>query len=810
MNWASLPRRLQVFILGLIASAIPITLVAWWQLFTSPPATNDWIFLAILAVFTVLFSLLLPSVNTFVLIGDAYTIAIAMLYGPAPCIIATLCHTITATLLAAIRSRIYPHKVAFNSASTVCGAWLYSNIYLLLNPTLSREISDFVVPALALTVVFFTFNSLITATAISWATSEKIKDFWARNYLPMAIDFSISSVSASFIVALHQIGRIAPLAAAPFIGLVWGWNNVNRQKRIEAERHLKEQELLYLRTVESLALAVDAKDQVTYGHIRRVRAYAMGLTRLCGITDSQELMAIETGSLLHDIGKLAVEDYILNKPGPLSRQEFEKMKVHTAAGDEILRQIQFPFPVARYVRFHHERWNGSGYPDGLRGEEIPLGARILAVADAFDAMRSSRPYKLSIDLQDVIARLKADAGILYDPRLVDLFAEHIEELEAAASEAARNISEFSLRRYFEKLDLHEPLGESPFLTSKALQSSAGELIQLSEFCAGSGKLLDLKEILQILAQRIRRLVPYESCVIFLDSGDNKLKPGFVVGSLADSLNELSIDFGKGISGWTAAYRQPMLNADPALEFQGVYAESSRLVDALIVPLVTNDVCVGTISLYSESPSIYTPTHQEILQTISSMASQLIAEACQPIGAGPESEQLDPITRSHSAAYLSVVGPRLISVARQNTSPLCLASLDIKNLRQILNCFGRSAADLMISRVADEFRAELRETDVLVRFSGNGFVAILPGMRRDQGSRWAQRLQQRIRGITASPGVGQGITASCVVAVASYPQDGSDIYGLIGSTRHSIEAQLRVWNIPSSEASTSVVGFTPRD
>src|SRR5262249_54007586 len=133
-----------------------------------------------------------------------------------------------------------------------------------------------------------------------------------------------------------------------------------------------------------------------------------------------------------------------------TKQEFEKMKLHASAGDEILQQIQFPFPVAKYVRYHHEKWDGTGYPDGLKGEAIPLGARILSIADAFDAIRSSRPYKLSFGIQDSIELLRAQSGTMYDPTLLELFVAHIDDLERAAAEAAKNIPELSFRRYSEK------------------------------------------------------------------------------------------------------------------------------------------------------------------------------------------------------------------------------------------------------------------------------------------------------------------------------------------------------------------------
>ncbi len=810
MNWATLPGKLKCYILLLTALAVPVILQAVTDLVWRPPADNGWIILAILATATLPFFLYLPSVNSAVLIGDAYIMSIAMMYGPSPCVVATLAHTLAASLLIRKQSKLYTYRLAFNSASTICGSWLYSNIYLYLNHDLSMEVSRFLLPALALALTFFIFNSFITAVAISWASGRKIFEYWTASYLPLAIDFSVSSVSASFIVSLHYLGKYVPFAAAPLVGVVWGWHKVNQTKAMEAERHLKEQEQLYLRTVESLALAVDAKDQVTYGHIRRVRAYSMEMARLCGIKDQRELMAIETGALLHDIGKLAVEDYILNKPGPLSNQEFEKMKVHSEAGDEILRQIQFPFPVANYVRFHHERWNGVGYPDHLKGEEIPLGARILAVADAFDAMRSSRPYKLSIRIDDVLSRLKADAGTLYDPRLVDLFVTHIDELEAAAEEAVRNMAELSLRKYFEKIDHQELQGEPYILTSTALSGSAVELMQLAELSSVKGGSLDLIEILQILAQRIRRLVPYTSCVFFFDSGHDSLNAVYAAGEFSDILGRLSIDMGKGISGWAAAYRQPMLNAKPALEFRGAAHELLTLTDALVVPISVADNCLGTISLYSEVPNTYTRTHEELIRTIASIVTPILTDARDRTRTHLPTDHIDPVTRVYTSAYLSVAGAGLIAAAEQSKAPLSLVNLEVSNLRQVTNLYGPASADLIMGKVADAFRLDLRETDVLARFGSQGFVALLPGMRQEQAQRWAQTLQQRARSITISTGQSQGVYANCHIAVSSFPEAGADIFTLIASARQSLVAHTKSRKEQDAESPASVVGFPPRN
>ena len=159
----------------------------------------------------------------------------------------------------------------------------------------------------------------------------------------------------------------------------------------DANRHVEKVNRLYLSTIETLAMAIDAKDQVTHGHIRRVQRYAVGLARELGVVDDALLKAVEAAALLHDMGKLAVPEYILNKPGRLTAAEFEKMKLHASVGADILSAIDFPYPVVPIVRHHHESWDGTGYPEGLRGTEIPIGARILSVVDCFDALLQTDP-----------------------------------------------------------------------------------------------------------------------------------------------------------------------------------------------------------------------------------------------------------------------------------------------------------------------------------------------------------------------------------------------------------------------------------
>ncbi len=801
MTWSELPVKLKVYISALTSIAVPVTIWAVWAvLFGS--YQPYWIILAGLTLATVPFLLFLPSANAIIGIGDAYIMAIAMMYGVAPCIVATFGHTLTISILARRRPRVPFYRIAFNTSSMVVGAWLYSSIYSAMNRG-SHQIADVILPAAALVTSYFLVNSILTSVAISWADGESTVKFWARTCMPLAIDFSVSAVAATSIVALYSLSEYAPLAAAPLIGIIWGWNKVNKSRVMEAERHLKEQEQLYLRTVESLALAVDAKDQTTYGHIRRVRVYAMGLARLIGIKDPNELMAIETGALLHDIGKLAIDDYILNKPGRLSKQEFEKIKMHATAGDEILQQIRFPFPVAKYVRYHHERWDGQGYPDGLKGEEIPLGARILSVADAFDAIRFSRPYKLSIVQDEAVEILRSQSGTVYDPKLVQLFVEHIVELEESAAKESESVPELSFRKYFEKVDQAISAADASVSGLSVPQDIPAELVQIAEFCSTMTGHLDLGDLFPIVARRLEKLIPYSTCAFYVDDGEDHVHAMCVIGKYSELIQGHKMSMGKGISGWVAAYRRPMINTGSALDFQGINGDFTSFKDALVVPIVHEDESLGTISLYAQEPISYSQNDLSVLRTLASFLAPLISDAKRHEAVSSE-HFIDPTAHIHRVSYLTAIGPQLISYAEKNRTPISLIYLTIKNLLQITRVYGESVANSIIKRVAESIKPELRETDVLVRYGHQAFVAFLPGVRGDQANHCVARLLHQIRnqGFALS---GQNVLIDCKAGISAFPKDGATIFALIQSAQDSI-----VDTGPgASVADTNVVDFLPR-
>src|SRR6266568_5029678 len=239
------------------------------------------------------------------------------------------------------------------------------------------------------------------------------KTYWSLVVAAGAVVFAWA-IARCFSLTQIQSGELAALmfavVAATFVTYKVYFERVNSTTREAANLSR-----LHLATVEALATAIDAKDQTTHCHVRRMQVYAEGLGKLLHLSDA-ELAALKAGALLHDVGKLAVPDHILNKPGALTPAEFEKTKAHTVVGSEILSRVEFPYPVLPIVKHHHEQWDGQGYPDGLRGEQIPITARIMAAVDCFDTAREDRPFRPRLTREEAIQMLNSGSGTYFDPR----------------------------------------------------------------------------------------------------------------------------------------------------------------------------------------------------------------------------------------------------------------------------------------------------------------------------------------------------------------------------------------------------------
>lgn len=383
-----------------------------------------------------------------------------------------------------------------------------------------------------------------------------------------------------------------------------------RDRRVHAEL-LADQ---HSRTIEALALAVEAKDDTTHDHLRRVQVYALELGRDLGLT-ADELQALRAAAVLHDIGKLAVPESIISKPGKLTPEEFEKMKIHPVVGAEILERVQFPYPVAPIVRSHHEKWDGTGYPDGLRGEQIPAGARILAAVDMLDALASDRQYRRALPLAEAMHAVEQEAGKALDPAVVAILGLRYVELEQKAQMAGVGGSRLSL-------DMKVERGAAP---------AAGFETAGAERNGGSGGLPVLRgnPADENWFALLRTLVPFDALALYRLENDT-LHPEYVKSERYGRLfSAQNIPVAQGLSGWVAENRKPILNGNPSVEpgFLRDPKAFSTLRSALSVPLqVASMEVVGVLTLYCESADAFTKDQLRLLESIAPRLAVLMEPA----------------------------------------------------------------------------------------------------------------------------------------------------------------------------------------
>ncbi|MBV9670788.1 MAG: HD domain-containing protein, partial [Acidobacteriales bacterium] len=240
----------------------------------------------------------------------------------------------------------------------------------------------------AAALAYFVVNTVNVAVVIALTQGKRPDRVWFEFFF---WSYPYYLLSAGLALVIHRLATMFGLGVV--VGIVpvaYGIYHAYKAYlgRLEDQRnHAERIAELHLRTIEALALAIEAKDQTTHQHLNRVRTYACALADKLGISGAEK-DAIRAASLLHDIGKLAVPEHIISKPGRLTPEEFEKMKIHPVVGADILKTVEFPYPVVPIVRSHHERWDGAGYPDGLVATEIPMGARIISIVDCFDAIAS--------------------------------------------------------------------------------------------------------------------------------------------------------------------------------------------------------------------------------------------------------------------------------------------------------------------------------------------------------------------------------------------------------------------------------------
>ncbi len=709
-----------------------------------------------------------------------------------------------------------PVQVAFNVASMVTAtAAAYFAYHSRLASFLDRSTPIMLIVAAS---VFFFANTIPVACVISMTEHKPLKKVWSECYF-WSFSYYLAGAAIAGLIGLvnRHTGWQTSVFLLPVIYMIYRSYRLYLT-RLEAEKtHVEEMAALHLRTIEGLALAIEAKDQGTHDHLRRVQAYAVGIGQEMGITE-MEMDALRAAAILHDIGKLAVPEHIISKPGKLTPEEFEKIKIHPGVGAEILERVNFPYPVVPIVRAHHEKWNGTGYPTGLRGEEIPIGARILTVVDCFDALTSDRPYRRALTLQAALQCIESEVGKSYDPEVVRfLMRQHAElEKDAELRNSAQKLLSVDVK--IDKglapaagFEINGPNANSPqdssidFLASIA--SARQEVQTLYELSQELGNSLSLDDTLSVLSTRIKRLIPHDSIAIYVKK-DGRLVPEYVSGENHRLFSSLQIPLGEGVSGWVAANRKPILNGNPSVEmgYLGDATKSSTLRSALAVPLESVNGVVGVLALYHAEPDAFSRDHVRILTAIQSKLALSIDNALK-FRMAENSATTDYLTGLPNARSLFMQLDSELARCKRAQTPLAVVVCDLDGFKQVNDRFGHLAGNQVLRSIAQKLKEACREYDYAARMGGDEFVLILPGLKPEA----LQAKEQRLRRLVVEVGreaCGESLL-SLSVGHAFYPNDGADAEDLLAEAdrRMYAEKQEHRNKLYTREAFAGL-GYTP--
>ena len=707
------------------------------------------------------------------------------------------------------RKKPDPAKIVFNVFSMMANAIGLSYFAFHRLEHVLGESTPLLLVVTAL--VFFLANTLPVSIIISLTEGKSPTKVWSECYF-WSFPYYLVGAAVVFLVDFvnKHTGWQTTLLVLPVI--YWVYRSYRLYlERLEAEkrhvevekRHAEDVAGLHLRTIEALALAIEAKDHTTHKHLQRVRIYALEIAKELGFAPA-EIEALRAAALLHDIGKLAVPEHIINKPGRLTPEEFEKMKIHPVVGAEILERVAFPYPVAPIVRSHHERWDGSGYPDGLKGEEIPKGARVLAAVDCLDALASHRQYRNALPLDAAMEKVVSMSGTSFDPAVVEILGRRYRELEAmGASSGTTDEPGLSVQvrvdrkvepaaGYEQSAPNPAPASEADFLSSIA--SARQEAQTMFELSQDLGNSLSLGETLSVLSMRLRKLVPYDSMVVFLLKED-RLIPELVSGDNFRLLSSLNIKAGEGLCGWVAENRKPIMNGNPEVEAGYVYdpAKFTTQRSALAVPLEGLNGVVGVLAMYQAERDAFTADHLRILLAVSSKIALSIENALKYQQA-ESSAVTDYLTGLPNARSLYVHLSREIARCRRTGTSLSVMVCDLDNFKQINDLYGHLEGDNLLKDFAAHLKETCRGYDYVARMGGDEFVIVAPGLQQEASVEKASRLNQLA--IESGRKIAGRNLVSLSVGTAFCPQDGFDVERLLA------EADRRMYSMKQLHHSES--------
>ena len=797
-SFSSLSRLAKYYVAAVILLGGAAILYSALDLFATPRYQQEqWLLLAFLTLLSGSITVKVPSVPATISVSETFVFtAVILLGGSAGTITVALDGLIISLWLR--RKKVEAYRVLFNVAAPSLAIFLSAKLYYLLAATYplsyvqatATRIHTLLPQLVAFTLAYFLLNSWLIAFAIAWEKRLSASRVWRENFFWLSLNFfGGASVAALMVAYSRQVNASAVGVIVPLLIISYLTNKTSMGRLEDATRHLSEINSLYLSTIETLAMAIDAKDQITHGHIRRVQTYAIGLAKHLGVRDDSLIKALEAAALLHDIGKIGVPEYILNKPGKLTPAEFEQMKLHASIGGDLVATIHFRDLVAPIVRHHHESWNGTGYPDGLSGTDIPIGARILAVVDCFDALTSDRPYRPKLTDDAALAILMERRATMYDPLVVDTFFRVFPQLSKECLDPP--VERPAVARLKQLVSPTVNRTDVTAFRADILAGGSDELLRVLDLTSASSGEIGLSDFAGMISKHLRNITPARTCVFFIADPDRDLLTAeHVFGVGEEVIKGQSVRRGHNVSGWVAVNRRVVVNAEASLDLgEHARATTPHLRSCLAAPLLSGDDAVGVLALYSDAPLAFSEDHRRLIEMIASQLSRRVSRAI-------EADRLrttslcDRVTGLPNLRRLTQLVSPPDSMLVSAGQPIALILLDVVDLKGVNRRFGPEVGDAVLAHISTVVRSALRAGDILFRSEHDEFLVLLT----QTDIYTAQAIAERIVAQVASePYIApDGLTVELALesGVASERIEKRPLDELIGSARSRMFSQSR--------------------
>jgi diguanylate cyclase (GGDEF)-like protein/putative nucleotidyltransferase with HDIG domain len=732
-----------------------------YKVITEPPAT-EWLLLSLVAV------LVISRVDVKMAgaspISDALIFTSALLYGAWPSAVLAGVNSALDSLIRPESRRAAHLKAASASLSIyLCGAlvesfWGKIDHLNQLELLLATGLMAFLYYALnlALTEMLLmakqghglaeSLRGLLPWSALAWLAGTVITCLIVR--LMAILSFQV------FIIA-------APMAAALYLA-----HSVYRSRAEDRQRYAEQVAELNLRVIDALAAMVESRGHLSKGHVQRVQIYAAELARLFGLPE-EEIEALRTAAVLQDVGKLALPDYILDKPGPLTKAEFDIWKEHAVRGASMLERMGFSDSVVTIVRHHHEKWDGRGHPDGLRGDQIPIGARILAVADSFESALEDRSYHRAMSREEAIAMLKHESGRAFDPQVVRAFLDNLPGFEAQVR-----------RRGLSRLKAAKRAPQPINIAVSGGRDFRREIIILYDIGKAIESKLELGDIFAVLSARLASMVGFTTCALYLTKDDSlDIEVAHASGREADKFRGRKIPLGEGVTGWVVANQRPLYNCDPRSELDAIGIEPYEPYQAVMsVPLLRGGRMLGALTLFSSDLKAYEPDHLKLAETAARLLSDAMLGSALRQQVDP-SNLVDLLTGLANSRGLRHRFEEEADQARRHQDTFALMVMDLDNFRLVNDRFGIQVGDQLLREVALLLYGQLRSSDFICRYSADEFIALARSITPEEAHEVAQRLQQKVDSHACALG-GSRLSIGMSIGWACFGIDGETLDELL--------------------------------